>query len=80
MFTGTTTVSLALVPSVMKVVSLELEGYLKEINTPFFEQAHVAHKIDVRIGDALTSLDTLAREGATFDMVRLSNRLSSPLL
>ncbi|KAF7790653.1 hypothetical protein EIP86_001609 [Pleurotus ostreatoroseus] len=69
MFTGTTTVSLALLPSVKKVVSLELEGYLKVNNTPYFEKAGVAHKIDVRIGDALTSLDTLIKEGATFDMV-----------
>ena len=72
MFTGTTTVSLALVPGVEKVVSLELEGYLKEINTPFFEQAGVAHKIDVRIGDALASLDALAKEGVSFDMVRIA--------
>ena len=77
MFTGTTTVSLALLPSVKKVVSLELEGYLKVNNTPYFEKAGVAHKIDVRIGDALTSLDTLIKEGATFDMVRFS-QLPSP--
>ncbi|KAJ3522685.1 hypothetical protein NM688_g8841 [Phlebia brevispora] len=69
MFTGTTTVSLALLPQIKKLVSLELEAYLKEHNTPFFEQANVSHKIDIRIGDALTSLDKLAQEGATFDMV-----------
>lgn len=72
MFTGTTTVSLALLPSVKKVVSLELEGYLKVNNTPYFEKAGVAHKIDVRIGDALSSLDTLVHEGAAFDMVCFS--------
>ena len=69
MFTGTSTAALALVPTVEKVVTLEIEGYLKEINTPYFEEAGVAHKIDIRIGDALTSLDSLIAQGATFDMV-----------
>lgn len=70
MFTGTSTVALALVPGVEKVVTLEIEGYLKEINTPYFDEAGVSNKIDVRIGDALTSLNALVNEGASFDMVR----------
>lgn len=69
MFTGTTTVSLALVPRVEKVVALELEGYLEEHNRPYFDRAGVSDKIDVRIGDALQSLDQLVRENACFDMV-----------
>lgn len=69
MFTGTSTVSLALVPTVEKVVTLELEGYLEHTNRPFFEQAGVAEKIEVRIGDALSSLDALSAEEAKFDMV-----------
>ncbi|KAJ3489970.1 hypothetical protein NLI96_g1752 [Meripilus lineatus] len=71
MFTGTTTVSLALVPRVEKVVALELEGYLEEHNRPYFDRAGVSDKIDVRIGDALQSLDQLVRENACFDMVFL---------
>ncbi|TCD67499.1 hypothetical protein EIP91_012304 [Steccherinum ochraceum] len=69
MFTGTTTVSLALVPTVRKVTTLDIEPYLKDINVPYFVQAGVAHKIDIRIGDAMTSLDTLDQENASFDMI-----------
>ncbi|THH32487.1 hypothetical protein EUX98_g1680 [Antrodiella citrinella] len=69
MFTGTTTVSLALVPSVHKVVALEFEPYLLDHNLPNFQKAGVADKIDVRIGKALDSLDILEAEGASFDMV-----------
>ncbi len=69
MFIGTTTVSLAMLPGVEQVVSLELEGYLEEINRPYFKLAGVSDKIDVRIGDAIASLDKLIAEGASFDMV-----------
>ncbi|THH31782.1 hypothetical protein EUX98_g2386 [Antrodiella citrinella] len=69
MFTGTTTVSLALLPTVDKVVTLDIEPYLREINTPYFQQAGVAHKIDIRIDDALSSLTNLHKEGASFDMI-----------
>ncbi|GJE93464.1 SAM-dependent methyltransferase-like protein [Phanerochaete sordida] len=69
MFTGTTTVALALVPTVEKVVTLELEAYLEQTNRPFFAQAGVSEKIDIRIGEALASLEELSAEGASFDMV-----------
>ncbi|KZV66354.1 S-adenosyl-L-methionine-dependent methyltransferase [Peniophora sp. CONT] len=69
MFTGTTTVSLASVPGVEKVVTLELEAYLEKHNRPYFEEAGVADKIDIRIGDAMTTLSALAKENASFDMI-----------
>ncbi|EKM57117.1 uncharacterized protein PHACADRAFT_172804 [Phanerochaete carnosa HHB-10118-sp] len=69
MFTGTTTVSLALLPTVERIVTLELEEYLEQTNRPFFEQAGVSEKIDIRIGDALSSLDKLIADNASFDMV-----------
>ena len=70
MFTGTTTVSLASLPAVVKIVTLEIEAYLEKHNRPYFDAAGVANKSDVRIGDAATSLGTLAKEGHSFDMVR----------
>ena len=70
MFTGTTTVTLAMVPTVEKVVALELEGYLKDWARPYFEQARVSDKFDVRIGDAVSSLRQLDEENASFDLVR----------
>lgn len=70
MFTGTTTVSLASVPTVERVVTLELEAFLEKHNRPYFDEATVSEKIDVRIGDAMTSLDMLAKEEASFDMVQ----------
>ena len=72
MFTGTTTVSLALVPSIEKVTALDIEPYLLEHNLPSFKEAGVADKIDVRIGNALQTLDQLEQEGASFDMVSLN--------
>lgn len=72
MFTGTTTVSLAMLQTVEKVVTLELEEFLESTNRPYFEQSGVSEKIDIRIGDALSSLDRLIEEKAAFDMVRLS--------
>ncbi|EPQ56695.1 S-adenosyl-L-methionine-dependent methyltransferase [Gloeophyllum trabeum ATCC 11539] len=69
MFTGTTTVALALLPSVTKVVTLELEGFLADFSIPYFAEAGVAEKIEVKIGDARESLDKLAAEGVSFDMV-----------
>ncbi|KZT25175.1 hypothetical protein NEOLEDRAFT_1093041 [Neolentinus lepideus HHB14362 ss-1] len=69
MFTGTSTVSFALLPSVIAVVTLELEGFLVDFNSPYFEEAGVAEKIDIRVGDARESLDQLANEGMVFDMV-----------
>lgn len=69
MFTGTTTISLASVPTIERVVTLELEAFLEKHNRPYFEEATVSEKIDVRIGDAMASLDVLAKEGASFDMV-----------
>ena len=71
MFTGTTTAALALVPSVEKVVALELEAYLVQLVKPYFEEAGVSEKIEIRIGDAKSSLDKLSGEGAKFDMVSL---------
>ncbi|GAA97257.1 uncharacterized protein L969DRAFT_69527 [Mixia osmundae IAM 14324] len=68
-FTGTTTVALALVSSVKHIVALEIEPYLKENNEPFFKEAGVADKVDMRIGDALKALDKLEEEQQSFDMI-----------
>ncbi|KAI0079516.1 S-adenosyl-L-methionine-dependent methyltransferase [Panus rudis PR-1116 ss-1] len=69
MFTGTTTVSLALAPWTKKITTVELEPYLARINRPYFQQAGVARKIDIKIGDAMEVLEELAEEGEKFDMI-----------
>ncbi|KAH8094911.1 O-methyltransferase-domain-containing protein [Cristinia sonorae] len=69
MFTGTTTISLAMLPTVEKVTALEIEPFLKELNQPYFEEAGVVHKIDIRIDDALKSLQKLHEENLSFDMI-----------
>lgn len=38
---------------------------------PFFEKAKQDHKLDIRIGDAVASMQQLADEGCTFDIVFL---------
>ena len=69
MFTGTSTTALALLPSVERVVPLEIEPYLKEFCTPWWKKAGVSDKVDCRIGDGQASLKQLAEEKATFDLV-----------
>ncbi|TFK51960.1 S-adenosyl-L-methionine-dependent methyltransferase [Heliocybe sulcata] len=69
MFTGTSTVSFALLPAVDRVVTLELEDFLADFSRPYFEEAGVSQKINVKVGDARESLDQLATEGMTFDMI-----------
>lgn len=69
MFVGTTTVALALVPEVERVVSLEYEPFLRDFATPFFERAGVRDRIDVRVGDARDTLKALRDEEQQFDMV-----------
>lgn len=76
MFTGTTTVSLALLPTVEKVTTLDIEPYLRDFNMPQFQKAGVADKIDILIDDALRSLDKLDKEMVSFDMVSTSKKES----
>jgi hypothetical protein len=68
MFTGTTTVALALLPEVESVTPLELEPFLLEWAKPWWEKAGVSKKIDARIGDGQESLKQLAKEGRSFDI------------
>ncbi|GAA6018498.1 hypothetical protein JCM10207_007197 [Rhodosporidiobolus poonsookiae] len=69
-FTGTTTLALALLPSVQSVTALDLEPYLRAFVAPYWERAGVASKIDYLVAPALDSLDRLAAEGAEpFEMV-----------
>jgi len=68
-FTSTTTVALALLPSVEKIVALDIEPYLVDFAKPYYEQAEVQDKIDFRIGNAIKTMEELEAEGQTFDMV-----------
>lgn len=56
---------------IVQIVCLELEPYLKDFVTPFFEKAGEAHKLDIRLGDATDSIKALSAEGQTFDVVFL---------
>lgn len=68
-FTSTTTVALALLPQVERIVALDIEPYLVEFAKPFYKQAQVENKIDFRIGSAIKTLEDLEAAGETFDMV-----------
>jgi len=72
MFTGTTTLALALLPDVTKVIPVEIEPFLLRWATPWWEKAGVAQKIQARIGDGQETLKELAKEGQKFDMVKQS--------
>lgn len=56
---ATPQLALGLVPTVDKVVGLEIESFLEEFDRPFWDQAGVGHKIEVKIGPALDSLREL---------------------
>ncbi|GAA6032399.1 hypothetical protein JCM8097_008155 [Rhodosporidiobolus ruineniae] len=69
-FTGTATLALALLPSVERVVALDIEPYLKEFSTPYWEKAGVEGKIDYPVAPAGETLEKLAAEGAEgFDLI-----------
>ena len=51
--------ALALLPSVEKVVGLEIEQFLEDFDRPFWEQAGVSDKIETKIGLAVESLKEL---------------------
>jgi caffeoyl-CoA O-methyltransferase len=72
MFTSTTTVALASLPQVKKVVAMDIEPYLLEFCVPFWERAGLRSKIDPRIGDARETLCALKDEGCQFEMVNTS--------
>jgi caffeoyl-CoA O-methyltransferase len=69
MFIGTTTVSLALLPQVEKVVTMDIEPYLVELSSPWWEKAGVGHKIRTMIGDAKEGMQKLRDEKQQFDFV-----------
>lgn len=69
MFTGTTTVSLALLPHVERVVTMDIEAYLVEHNLKWWKQAGVSDKIETRIGDAKAGLQKLKEDKEQFDLV-----------
>ena len=68
-FASTTTVALALLPFVDKIVACDIEPYLVEFAKPFYEQAKVTDKIDFRIGDAIKTLEDIESKGQGFDLV-----------
>lgn len=59
----------ALLPKIKKVVTLELEPYLKNFNEPYWKRAGVSSKINMMIGPAVKSLYTLAEKGEQFSLV-----------
>lgn len=69
MFTGTTTVSFALLPEVEKVVAMDVEPFLVEHNSKWWKEAGVSDKIETRIGDARDGLKKLAEEKQQFNLV-----------
>ena len=67
MFTGTTTAALALVPTVEHVTTLDIEPYLKEVTEPYFREAGILDKIDVRIADAKEEISQNAKNCQSHD-------------
>lgn len=71
-FTGCSAVAAALaLPPDGQVVTLDLHETLVNVGRPFWKEAGVEDKIELRLGEAVDSLDELLREGqaGTFDFV-----------
>jgi len=69
-FTGYSSLIVALaLPDDGKVIACDISEEYTSIARPFWEEAGVAHKIDLRIGPAIDSLDELIGDGqsGTFD-------------
>uniref|UniRef100_A0A147BCE3 Putative o-methyltransferase n=1 Tax=Ixodes ricinus TaxID=34613 RepID=A0A147BCE3_IXORI len=69
-FTGCSSLAAALaLPDDGHVVGLDISMEFAEIGMPFWKQAAVDHKIDVRVGQASESLDLMIKNGETFDVI-----------
>jgi len=71
MFTGYGALTIAeVLPPDGKMVSCEIDPFLKEFSAPFFAMSPSGHKIDVRLGPALETMRAVdvAAEGG-FDMI-----------
>ncbi|EST06031.1 O-methyltransferase, family 3 [Kalmanozyma brasiliensis GHG001] len=62
MFTGTTTVCIAQqLPEGGKVTALEIDPYLDNFTRPLFNETGLGDKIDVKVGNAVDHLETIAK-------------------
>ena len=71
MFTGYGALTIAeVLPADGKVVTCEIDPFLKEFSRPFFDKSPHGHKVDVRVGPALATMKgvDVAAEGG-FDMI-----------
>lgn len=69
-FTGYSSLIVALaLPDDGKIIACDISEEYTSVGKPFWEEAGVAHKIDLRIGPAIDSLDALIADGqsGTFD-------------
>ena len=69
-FTGHSSLSVALaLPPDGKIIACDISDHFTSIARRFWEEAGVAHKVDLRLGPAVRTLDQLLAEGAagTFD-------------
>jgi caffeoyl-CoA O-methyltransferase len=63
-FTGYSSLSVALaLPAEGKVIACDLSEEWTSIGKPYWKEAGVDHQIDLRLGPALTTLDSLIAEG-----------------
>lgn len=69
-FTGYSALGMALaLPKDGKLVTCDLNPKTAQIASPFWIEAHVAERIETRVGDAARTLAVLAQEQQTFDFI-----------
>ena len=71
MFTGYGALTIAeVLPADGKVVTCEIDPFLKEFSRPFFDKSPHGHKVDVRVGPALATMKGVdVAAGGGFDMI-----------
>ena len=62
-----------MLPADGKVFALDIDETVVNHGKPFFQEAGVSHKIDIRIGPAKDSMDVLINEGITANTNQLSD-------
>jgi caffeoyl-CoA O-methyltransferase len=80
-FTGISALATALaLPEDGKVVALDVSEEYTNVGRPVWEEAGVAHKIDLRIKPAVETLDELLKEGqqGTFDFAFVDGTYTPP--
>lgn len=68
-FVGSTTLALALSPTVEKIYALDITSQYPDQGRPYWQQAGVEQKIELQVGSAVDSMQQLIKQGVHADLI-----------